>query len=298
MIRLTPLSALFALLYVLPAAAGSEYRPERIRWSELHYEAKKLGFSIEAELQLKRLDAVGLRRELVEPRPGAWFEAPTAGGWRLDLATAGLGKRSELALLVDREGRSLQRVQIETGRRLKDHRNRTHRFGDGAVHVRTLRPTDSERDAPADRWSQRDDWVPELPAGVHPTQSTGLFYTLAAADLDRPGDHLSTHIFAKHAVSQVDLTVEALESIDVEFDEVAGATTRRREERMPALRIRLDGQMLDADESDSDFRFLGLKGTVHVYVDPVTRAPLLITGKIGWVGRAKVKLRRLVLGAS
>ncbi len=290
------LGAVAALCWLLPVAALGDYRPERIRWSELHYHARKLGFSIDAQLSMRQLDAAELRLALVDPAPGQWLQVPVGGGWQLSLATAGLGKRSQLSLLIDREGRSLQRSQLETGRRLKDHHYRTHRFGDGAVHIRTLKPSAGEESKPSTEWSELDDWVPELTPGIHPGQSTGLFYALAAGNLDRPGDRLTTWVFAKNTISEVDLEVEARELIEVDFIEASGAEERLRKESIPALRIRVSGDRLDDDSADSDFRFLGLRGTVHVFLDEVTRAPLLITGRVGWLGRAQVKLERLVLG--
>ncbi len=290
--------ALLALVSLgTESATAEEVRPERIRWSELHFEASKLGFSIEAQLRLERLASAALDEELVDPAPGGWLSAPTEGGFRLDLATRGLGKTSELALLVDRSGRSLQRVQRETGRRAKENRVRTHRFGDGSVHVRTRRPTGDELEKPAAAWSDTTDWVPDLPSGLRPGQSTGLFYLLAAAPLTEPGDHLRTHLFLKTAVSRVDLTVEGREAIEVDHVLVRGRASSRRRETRTAIKIRIDGRRLGNAEGASDFRFLGLKGKVYAYVDEETRAPLLITGRIGWLGRAKVQLTRLVLPA-
>jgi hypothetical protein len=285
-----------ALLCLQPISAVGEYRPERIRWSELDYEAHKLGFSIEAQLSLRKLDSAALGLALADPAPGRWLTAPAAGGWQLGLTSAGLGKRSQLTLLIDQEGRALQRTQMETGRRLKDYYHRTQRFGVGAVHIRTLKPRAGEESSPPTDWSDLDDWVPELPEGVRPGQSTGLFYTLAAADLDRPGDRVTTWVYAKDRVSRVDLEVEAREPLEVDFVEVAGASERRRRESIPALRIRVSGTPLDEDDPDASFRFLGLRGTVYVFLDEATRAPLLITGRISWLGRAQVKLERLVLG--
>ena len=286
-----------ALSWLAPISAGAEYRPERIRWSELHFQARKLGFSIEAQLSLHHLSSADLSPALVQPTAGRWLEPPASGGWQLGLDTAGLGKRSQLSLLVDRDGRSLQRVQVERGRRLKDHHHRTHRFGDGSVHIRTFKPKAGEESSEPKAWSNLDDWVQELPGGIRPGQSTGLFYTLAAGDLNRPGDRLTTWVLAKNGVSEVDLEVEAREIVAVDFVEVDGAASRRRSESIPALRIRVSGSRLEDDEADSGFRFLGLRGNVYVFLDEATRAPLLITGRIGWLGRAQVKLERLILGA-
>ncbi len=292
-----PLAALLALaLLAAPATAGDG---GKIGWSELDYRASKLGFSLEARVEIHELSQAELSRALVDPGPGEWLPAPAAGGWRIRLESSGLGRRSDLDLLLDADGGSLQRTQVETGRRPKDHRDRTQRFSRRAVHVGTTRPGDDELGkTPAD-WSERSEWLFEIPEGLPADavlgQSTGLFYTLAVADLTRPGDRTVAYVLGKGRVTEVELTVEAWELVQVDFVEVdAAGAARRRDQGLPTIRVRLGGRELGEDAGRSDFRFLGLGGDVHVFLDPATRAPVLITGDVGWLGRAQVKLQRLV----
>ncbi len=298
--RLKRVAGLAALL-LAPTVAQGELRAERIGWTELHYRASKLGFSVESRLELRAMDQPEIARALVDTVPGNWLPAPAQGGWLLHLETDGLGKHSRLELLIDRYGRSIQQTQVETGRRLKDHRDRTYRFGRDAVHTNTRKPKAEEVRSPHSAWSERSDWTQrlpdELPRDLVLGQSTGLFYTLAAAELNAPGDRVRTHVFAKGRVMQIDLVVEERELVCSEHLEEDDSGSRRRAEPVKALRIRLSARGLGQHSGDGDFRFMGLKGKVHVYVDEETRAPILITGRIGWLGRAKVKLERLVLGS-
>lgn len=262
--------------------------------------ASKFGFSIESRLQIRRMSAAELRSALIDPGPGEWLPAPETGGWLVQLNTRGLGKRSRLDLMLDSRGGSLQRTQVETGRRHKDHRNRTHRFARTAVHIGTQKPTRDEIvKAPAE-WSDRSEWVQELPTGLSDDavlgQATGLFFTLGASDLSEPGDRVTTYVLSKGRVMEVELVVEARERVKVDLVEVAESSRRRRNEEIETLRIRLSGRGVDQDTNETDFRFLGLRGAVRVYLDTATRAPVLITGRVGWLGRARIRLRHLVLG--
>ena len=296
------LSTLVAALaaIVVTALPARAHDPTRIGWTELDYEASKLGFEVESRLEMRRMPVAEMRAALVDPGPGDWLPAPETGGWLVRLTTEGLGRRSELELILEASGRSLQRTQIETGRRLKDHRNRTHRFAPAAVHVGTLKPTREEVGRPALEWSVRSDWLESLPAAtggeVVLGQATGLFYTLGAADLLEPGDRVTAHVLSKGKVMAVDLVVEGREPVDIDLVEVSERGERRRRERLDALRIRLTGRGLGDDAEASDFRFLGMRGEVEVLLDPVTRAPVEISGRVGWLGRARVRLERLVLG--
>lgn len=295
------LPAALVAVALLPAPATGGHDPRRIGWSELDYEASKLGFSFESRVQLQRLSQNELSGALVDPGPGQWLPAPERGGWRIRLESKGLGRRSQLELLLDSEGGSLQRTQVETGRRPKDHRDRTQRFSRTAVHVDTHRPASDELGKAPPEWSDGSEWLFEipaaLPAGAVLGQSTGLFYTLAAADLSKPGDRTLAYVLGKGRVTEVELTVEGWELVQVDFVEAKAAGARRRKEGMPALRVRVSGRDLADDPGKSDFRFLGLRGDVYAFLDPASRAPVLITGDVGFLGRAQIRLRRLVPGS-
>lgn len=288
------------LTALLPSAVPAGYDPRRIGWSELHFEAAKLGFRIESRLEIRRLSPGEMNAALIDPGPGAWLKAPVGGGWLVNLDTSGLGKHSRLDLILDAHGRSLQRTQVETGRRLKDNRDRTLRFAPGAVHVGTRRPTRDEVGRPSTEWSDRSEWLqelsPELVGDAVLGQATGLFYTLAAAELLERGDRVTTHVLSKGRVMEVDLVVEARERLEVDFVEAGPAGERLRHETIDTLRVRLSGMGVEDDVDDSDFRFLGMRGEIDVHLDPTTRAPVQISGRVGWLGRAKVRLQRLVLG--
>lgn len=300
-LSLATLVTLLALL-ATPSPAAGGYDPSRIGWTELHYKASKLGFSIESRLRLRRMSPAELSRRLIDPGAGEWLSAPETGGWLLGLETTGLGRRSRLELLLDPEGGSLQRTQIETGRRRKDHRNRTHRFSRSAIHIGTRKPTRSELDAPASSWSDRSEWRLEIPpeiSGRAPLgQATGIFYALAAAALSEPGDRATTHVLSKGRIMEVELVVEAHEGVELDFVEVeaGGRGERSRNGRLETLRVRVSGRELGGDAEGTALRFLGLRGDVRVHLDTATRAPVQITGRAGWLGEARVKLRRLVLG--
>ncbi len=295
-----PLLSLLLAAVLLPSAAlASAPDPRRIGWSELRFEASKLGLSLESRLELRRMTAAEIRQRLIDPGTGEWLPAPSAGGWLLQLETEGLGKHSRLDLMLDSRGGALQRTQLETGRRHKDHRNRVLRFARDGVHVDSRKPTKREVDAPSEEWSNCSDWLLELPplgADAVLGQATGLFFTLGAADLAEPGDRVTTYVLSKGRVMAVDLVVEARETIEVDLVEVDNGRSRRRNGELETLRVRVGGRGVEPQTRDTDFRFLGMRGDVRVFLDVATRAPVLIIGRVGWLGRAKVRLRTLVLG--
>lgn len=296
--RLSPLAVLALVLSPWPVDAGLD--GGRIGWSELHYRTRKLGFSVESRVRLQRLSRAELQPMLVDPGPGDWLPAPERGGWWIQLESHGFGRGSRVDLLIDADGRSLQRTQVETGRRLKDNRNRTHRFSVSEIHVDTRKPGADEVDEALASWSEHSEGQHGIPDGLPDDaalgQSSGLFYVLAAADLSRPGDRVVTHVLSKGQVTEVELVVEARELIEADFVAEGGAGSARRDGRIETLRVRVAGHRTGPGDGSSDFRFLGLRDDVVVYLDVATRAPVLITGDVGWLGTARIRLERLVLG--
>lgn len=292
---------LLAALALLPSHAAGGYDARRIGWSELDFRVSKFGLALESRVRLREMSQAELSRALVDPGPGAWLPAPERGGWMIRLETTGLGRRSDLDLLLDSEGGSLQRTQVETGRRHKDHHDRTQRFSRTAVHIDTRKPALDELEKAPAQWSERSQSVFEIPAGLPQGavlgQSSGLFYTLAAAELVKPGDRTVAYVLGKGRVTEVELAVEALELLPVDFVEVDAAGPRRRKDKVVTLRVRLNGRGVGSGADHGDFRFLGLRGDIHVYLDIESRAPVLITGDFGWLGPVQIKLQRLVLAS-
>lgn len=291
------LTAALLLLALAPAAAAGELDSGRIGWSELAFKASKLGFSVETTLSIRKLSAAELERRLIEPGPGDWLPAPETGGWLLELDSEGLGRRSRLDLILDTRGAALQRTQVETGRQQRRNRSRTYRFGPTAVHIDTRRPDRSQRGVDPSAWSDRSEWLLELPREPRGGLglASGLFFTLAAAELLEPGDRATTYVLSKGRVMEVELTVEARERLPIDHAETDDAGTRKRDGELDTLRILLRGRGVGADAAEDEFRFLGMRGDVRVYLDAATRAPVLISGRLGWLGRAKVRLREVVL---
>jgi hypothetical protein len=133
------------------------------------------------------------------------------------------------------------------------------------------------------------------PGGLVVTEPSALFYLLASADLSAVGDVVTTHVFSKNRLIQVDLTVTAVERLEVDYVEVSPPLERRVRGAKDLLRIILDGTPLGEGEADDDFELLGLRGNVVVFLDPEVRAPVQVSGKIKYAGKGNVRLQRVVL---
>jgi hypothetical protein len=53
--------------------------------------------------------------------------------------------------------------------------------------------------------------------------------------------------------------------------------------------------MIDDGDSDDQFELLGLRGDIDIHIDPVTRAPIQLEGKVKIAGHAVMRLTHLTI---
>ena len=282
-------------------AAGSSYDPSRVQWSRLEFRASKLLVTASSEVEISSQPSTRARRQWLTPNQGTPVEPSGPEVIHVELGSKLLGKTSDLDLWLDPvSGAAFQRTQLETGKKVRHHRHRSLRFTDEGVLSSTYRATEETVDRPYDQWTQSESFETyplNLPRQEVVGEPSGLFYLLAVAPLEGPGDQALTYVFSKGQVMRVMLAVEEWTEVGVDHL-VSGPSLpdeARVKERRRVMRIRLDGQPLVDHDSGVDFEFLGLKGDVEVFLDPERRYPVQISGDIKRAGRGNVRLQRVVL---
>jgi hypothetical protein len=281
-------------------ARDDAYDVGRLRWSRLEFRASKLLVTASSVIEIGTESSATARSEWLQPVRGKPLMPARSEVVRIELDSQLMGKTSELDLWIDPStGAAFQRTQLEVGKKVRHHRHRSLRFADTGVLSATYRATDATVDKPFDQWALTENFETyplNLPPRAAVSEPSALFYLLAVAQLDKPGEQATTHLFSKGQVLRVTLVVEERTEIRVDYV-VSGATPgseQRIEGRKEALRIRLDGRPLVDDESETDFEFLGLQGDVEVLLDPEGRFPLQISGDIKRAGRGRIRLQRAV----
>lgn len=269
----------------------------RIRWSELAYRAKKLGFSATTELKLAMVPAATAAAEMVAASQGEAV-APVGEILMLSMATKGVGQDSLVRIWMDpTNGAAVQRDQHDRG---KKKRWRVYSYTDEGVGVLTRRPKAGESDREHGSWSERDERFTEYPAwlgrGVLVTEPGAIFFIAAAAPLDDVGDMIQVPVFSRNNLILVELSVERVDRIKVDYAELSSFGGERRVKgTVEVLRLKVDSRHLDPDSAEGDFEFLGLKGDVQIFLDKKTRAPLQISGRVPIAGNVNIRVQRVVL---
>jgi hypothetical protein len=93
------------------------------------------------------------------------------------------------------------------------------------------------------------------------------------------------------------MEVTGTRAVKVDFVETSAASgTRRRQERIEAIALRLRGVPMDAPgDDDEPFELLGLRGDLELLLDPQTRVPLQLKGRVKIAGPLTVRLREAML---
>jgi hypothetical protein len=282
-----------ALLLVAMLAAGplpaADFDPARLGWQAAEFRATKLFMTAEADLAVDLVDARTRLADLMEPGEGTPIP-PAASLLVMRTTSRGFGRETETELLLDPgDGAAVQRTTHDSGSKF---RHRIYRFTEQGAFHRSWWPETGEEQQPWDTWSERSEglraYPPDLPAAPI-SEPTALLYLIAASPLAVPGDRTEVLTFARRAVHRV--TAEVISAKPIRYAYRDTTSGEEHKGRMTPIRIRLHGDTLGDDEDD--FELLGLSGDIDLYLDPDTRAPLQLSGRIRLAGAVDFRLAGL-----
>ncbi len=286
-------------LLALPLAAGGQrpaYDPQSVGWSRLELEATKFFMTARSEVVLATRPAAEAAADLIAPGKGRGLAPRGAESGRIDIRSRFLGRDSRVRFWFDPgDARALQRSSYDRSK--KRRRHRTYRYTGGGVFSRTLRPAGGEEGRPHGRWTDVQDkyFATSRQRGrAAVTEAAGLLYLVPAGDFRFPGDSARVSVFTRGKVREVDVTVTGRERLRVDYVEVSGGRERSVRGTVDALRVAVRPRAA-AGEERPDFKLLGLEGDIDIYLEPRSRAPLLVSGRIPGAGRVRLRLQRAVL---
>lgn len=288
------------LLWLCTAATAATAAPAlddaRVGWSGIRMTASKLFLSATAEVRLRTVPGPSVLADL-QPFPDDGGVAPGPEVVEIVYEAAGMGRRSRATLLMDPgSGAAIQNtIRDLEGRQ----RFRVYRYGDRGAYHRTRWPAGAaEGRSGPEHWSRATEGLRAyawLPDGRPVCDTTGLLYVLSAAALDQVGDQLEVLVFQRRNLQSVLIRVEPSRPVQVQYEEPGpkGDATRRGAVNAIRLSLRRVPPPGQSGAGDEDLELLGLHGNLEVALDPVTRAPLQISGTVQVLGNVTLRLSAL-----
>lgn len=280
-------------------AANNGFDPSRVGWSEMRFEAAVLFFSVDANIVLNRWSAAEITEQLMAPGEGVAV-APDDRVQQLILTTDFFGRHTTSDILINAgTGAALQRTSHNSGKRF---RHRIYRFTDIGAYQRTRWPVGKdEENLPTERWPEWSEAAEDLRAypasavGNVVTDPGGLLYIISAADLYEPGDKTEILTYARGHVHRAQVEVATPESIRVNYQERDGERSVKRKGKQQVMTLLIRGEGLDDGDDKDEFELLGLRGDIVMYMDPKTRAPLQLNGRVKIAGKVTLRIKGLVV---
>ncbi len=271
--------------------AAAALDPARVGWTEVRFHASKFFLSAEASLKVEQGDAGQYAGSLMAPGTGKAVDLDD-DPLMMVIDTRALGRDGHNILLMNgRSGAAVQFIQSEADR------YRITRFTDIGRFRRTWRPEKNQRKLPHEQWTDRSDSVRDYPpdaTGQVVVEAGALIYIIAAAPLAVPGDRYEVLTPIKRQLFRVVMEVASPRKIKTSYTEHSPSGTVRRKGRVEPLRILIRGEGLNA-EDDEKFQLLGLQGDIELFLQPDTRLPLQLSGKIKILGEVNFRLREATL---
>lgn len=291
---------IFLLAFSLPGypllvhAQETSLDPSRVKWSSLHYKTYIVFFSMNVKARLNLIPQTDSKAALLTPEHGQATMPLANPTYRIDLDSKIMGRKSLISLWFDPDGSAFQRTQTDTGSK---QRIKTYRILKDGYVSQQVKPKKNEKDQPPAKWTEigkgHKTFKTLPPAGTIIAEPTALYYLLSASTLNKPGDKFEKYIFTKHGIFL--LKLHAVDHQEIEADYVQQQEGKKLTTRgeIKTLHIRMNATPLDPAEA-ADFDFLGLKGDIHLYMEPTSRVLLQISGKADIIGHTDIKLKEVV----
>lgn len=293
MTRLLPPLGLVALL-ALPAGLAADdaiappntpvrslAEPSHLTWQCLDFRAETLLATATTHVCVNPAREADLRaswRHRAQPA----LPEPIGDLYRMTLDTSVAGRQNQEETFFDPRSMALvQRTRVRLG--AKGNR-KSYRLTDRALHVLRASPaSDTEIAGPEEAWTRHEQSeFPLPPSTCQVLSEASLLLYLASTHDWSAGPPPDLCFFSGKNWNRVLAISEGEKAVESRWLE--GGVERQASR---AWVIRLEAQALEGEEK---VELLGLSGDLSLWVDPVSRRPLMIQGQVPWLGLISVQL--------
>jgi len=278
--------------------------PNRVSWTKLSFRAKKLTADVKTQVNIESLPTAEVEAALINSSEGVPIKVSPPKAYKLtvnrvvdSLFSSPVTSTSKV-WFNPQDATALGRERLRVGK--KDFK-KTYRFTDQGVFRHRREPKDrQEALEQPENWTDVRDTFYRHDLGQmgcpNVTERLALIYIVSAADLSESMQPLSFCVFGRRKLFHVRLIPDGMHSLKVDYIEKSHQGDTHRQGEVDALKIDFEIQPLISDlDEDEEFSFLGFEKDIAIFIDPATRIPLQLSGKIPNVGNETVKLNEVWL---
>lgn len=267
-----------------------------VAWRRLEFGATKLLLSVSTTVTVERVAAARAAPALRAPAEGTAL--PVAGTEVLLLtfdSELPFGRHEHTTVWLEPgSGAALQGYKLVTGR--KPYEKLFRYTTEGFYFWRAAPAAGGEEKLGPESWSRRRGRLVRsalpLPAGTAVTDSYALLYLASAARLERAGAGLRAVLLAEEQPVEVRFASGGLVQDRLDYRERGSDGSRRRNQQALQRVVTMSGRPLGSGAAAGgvDLGFLGLRGSVRVFLDAGTGLPVRLQGRADTIGELTVRL--------
>ncbi len=278
--------------------------PKRVSWSKLSYRVKNFSAKVDTEVNLETLPTAKVEAALIKSSEGIPIKVSVPESYKIsvhrvvDSIFSSPVTSASQVWFNPQDATALGRERLRVGK--KDFK-KIYRFTDQGVFRHRREPKDrQEASKQPENWTDVRDTFYRHDLGQmgcpNVTERLVLIYIVSAADLSENMQPWSFCVFGRRKLFHVQLKPDGMHSLKVDFVEKNNQGDTHRQGKFDALKIYFEIQPLVSDlDENEEFSFLGFERDIAIFIDPVSRIPLQLSGKIPKVGNETVKLHQVTL---
>jgi hypothetical protein len=286
------------------SALESRIDPERVRWSQLSYQAHTFVGKVSVAVQLGFISASEAQRALIVSPRGIpiSIESHRAGyitvRRTVDPTFGSKITEEDTVWFNPKQAGAFGRTRLRRG--IDDFLKR-YRFTDQGVYRIQKEPADQkEVELSPDKWTDVGEkfYAYDLKQLGCPMASERsiLFFVASAAPFSANREPLSLCAFGKRQLHRVRLNADGFQSLKVEYVEKNQHNEAPRKSTVKALKIILDIRPMDSELNEvENFSLLGLRKDIVIFMDPISLIPVQVSGKLPRLGTMNFKLSEVLL---
>jgi hypothetical protein len=276
----------------------------RIVWKSLSLGTKNFWVTLNTDIHFEIFPAEDIKKRLI-PTPEE--TALDASGPKIIVITAQtvidplMGATESLQNTVWCDIKNMAALQLIRLRRGEKDWQKTYRFTAGGVFRQKENPSPfDEISSPANqKTATHESFYPyefKKNECSRVLESSEMFLIASLVDWSLGSNALNLCVFSKQNLYKLEVRASELNPLKVDYIVKSAKNESRRNEYIDSIKISFKIKPSDEERrQDEEFSFLGLSGDFDIYIDHISKIPVLVSGSVPRFGKVDISLQKVEL---